>query len=192
MKNLIILIITLMSFSCSRNDDSIAESFSGDIGDFYQGGIVFYLDSTGAHGLIASPKDHTSELPWGCYNTVLSAPDGETAKPIGHGAKNTEDFMLFCLDNVGTAGEYCSSLSLNNYDDWFLPSINELTEMYHKRNVINTTAITNGGNMFVDGEYWSSTGVDPSLKAYTFLFDGADLTIDRKDALHYVRAIRAF
>ena len=34
------------------------------IGDTYQGGIVFYIDGAGSHGLIASPKDLSGEADW--------------------------------------------------------------------------------------------------------------------------------
>lgn len=34
------------------------------IGDAYQGGIIFYLDETGQHGLIAAKKDITGEADW--------------------------------------------------------------------------------------------------------------------------------
>lgn len=193
-----LLVCFALFFACSEDEHVssptaiVTQPFSGDMGDFYQGGIVFFIDTTGEHGLIASPVDHTSKLPWGCYDQALSAPDGEPSKPIGKGADNTEDFMRFCFDNIGTAGEYCSNLSLNGYDDWFLPSLNELTLMHQNKSLINSTALKNGGNIFMEASYWSSSGVDPSEYAYIFLFDGADLSSERKDSLNYVRAARAF
>ncbi len=34
------------------------------VGDAYQGGIVFFLDESSAHGLIASPEDLSGEADW--------------------------------------------------------------------------------------------------------------------------------
>ena len=34
------------------------------IGDTYKGGIIFYVDESASHGLIASPKDLSGEADW--------------------------------------------------------------------------------------------------------------------------------
>jgi hypothetical protein len=46
------------------------------IGKTYQGGIIFYLDSTGKHGLVAAPQDQSTGVTWAaaiqlCSNLVL-------------------------------------------------------------------------------------------------------------------------
>ncbi|PCJ64364.1 MAG: hypothetical protein COA58_13500 [Bacteroidetes bacterium] len=192
----LLLISCISQISCNDKEETIEPitmlPFTGDIGDYYQGGTVFYIDSTGIHGLIASVQDLTAKVPWGCYGTVLSAPDGAPAEPIGLGLQNTEDILRFCLDNVGTAAEISYNLDYNGYGDWFLPSKQELTQMYNNRVLINATAIANNGKAFENGGYWSSTGADPSMYAYVYLFHVDDVGTDRKDALNYVRPVRAF
>ena len=42
------------------------------IGDTFQGGIVFYLESGGYSGLIAAPSDQSSGAVWGCYGSLIS------------------------------------------------------------------------------------------------------------------------
>jgi hypothetical protein len=39
----------LFLFGCNNDDDSSTESNSIEIGDFHEGGVVFYLDSSGEH-----------------------------------------------------------------------------------------------------------------------------------------------
>lgn len=63
---------------------------SKQIGDHFDGGIVFYVDATGQHGLIASLTDLTDGvdnlIPW--YNGVYKF-TGATGDGIGAGASNT-------------------------------------------------------------------------------------------------------
>ncbi|MCS5663793.1 MAG: DUF1566 domain-containing protein [Flavobacteriales bacterium] len=40
------------------------------VGDLAEGGIVFYIDETGQHGLVAAMEDLDSYYEWGCYGTT--------------------------------------------------------------------------------------------------------------------------
>ena len=128
------------------------------IGDFYQGGIVFYLDPSCQHGLIASTYDQAiafclqESFSNGIY--FFNMPHGTTDTVIGSGNQNT--INMFALNpQPGTAVEICANLSLNGYDDWFLPSINELKMMVTNIGVNSQFNTLN----FRDGDtYWSSSG----------------------------------
>ena len=124
------------------------------IGQSYQGGKIAYIlqageigyDANVQHGLIAAPSDQgTAE--WGCYGTEISGADGTA---IGTGAQNTIDIMNGCSE-VGIAARLCGDLVLGGYSDWYLPSLDELNQLY-----INRVAI--GG--FANYYYWSSTEYD--------------------------------
>ena len=45
----------------SENSESVAAKH---IGDSYHGGIIFYLDETGTHGLVAATTDQGTETAW--------------------------------------------------------------------------------------------------------------------------------
>ncbi|MCP3906593.1 MAG: DUF1566 domain-containing protein, partial [Oceanicoccus sp.] len=128
------------------------------IGDFYQGGVVFYLDGSGGVLVCAvSDQDGGSGTPWGCPGTPISGADGTA---IGTGAQNTIDILAGC-STVGIAAYICDTLTLNDYTDWFLPSKDELYEMYLNKAAIDATAIINGGVALKKNEnYWSSSEVD--------------------------------
>ena len=122
--------------------DFITNTFR--IGLFYEGGKIFYIDTSEEHGLIAALSDYQSNVSWfgNSYTETLAM-----GNEIGEGRLNTAKIV-----NVLGVGEYaayvCYSLSLNGYHDWFLPSFRELSLMYEERNII-------GG--FRDEYYWSST-----------------------------------
>lgn len=148
------------------------------LGDKYQGGIIFYLDETGKHGLIAAPHDHHNDyVQWGCYPNTTHGADGTA---IGTGAQNTLDIVAHCGAN--TAAWICHHLVLDGYSDWFLPSIDELKEMYNQRALI-------GG--FNSHRYWSSTERDP-YSAWVVVFDNSSQGGVGKNGGSAVRAIRAF
>ena len=158
------------------------------IGDFYQGGVIFYLDGSGG-GLVCAVSDQSSGAEWGCYGTTISGADGTA---IGTGAQNTIDIEAGCT-TPGIAADICANLSLNGYTDWFLPSKDELNEMYINKATIDATALANGGAAFTiySTYYWSSSEYDLGTAWWQSFFLG--------DQGHYakqndfsVRAVRAF
>ena len=157
-----------------------------DIGDFYEGGVIFWLDGNGG-GLVCAVSNQSTNATWGCYGIEISGANGIA---IGTGAQNTIDIEAGCTTS-GTAADICSNLSLNGYTDWFLPSKDELMEMYIHRAEINTTAIANGGTAFGTAFYWSSTEVNNNT-AWGDYFDDGGPTQAVKTYSQRVRAIRAF
>ena len=157
------------------------------IGDTYQGGIIFYLDGNGG-GLIAGNYTPT-ETYWGCYVTVNSI-TGADGTAIGTGAQNTIDIEAGCT-TIGTAADICANLTSNGYSDWFLPSKDELNEMYlnlHQQ----------GLGSFTNNNYWSSSeainnGNDIiGNEAYFQSFSNGIQSFDSKNQIKSVRAVRAF
>jgi hypothetical protein len=90
--------------------------------------------------------------------------------------------MTGCND-AGIAARLCGDLVLGGYSDWYLPSKDELHQLY-----INRVAI--GG--FASSYYWSSTEGDSSNAWFQNFSDGGQF--NDRDKLQYfpVRAVRAF
>jgi hypothetical protein len=150
-------------------------------GKTYQGGLIFYFDTTDGTGLVAAPSDQSTGAEWGCYMTQISGAGGTS---IGTGAQNTADILAGCA-TVGIAAYICDNLTSGAYNDWFLPSKDELNAMY-------TNLHQKGFGAFSDDLYWSSSEFD-SPRAWYFAFDGSGYVQSlNKNNPHYVRAVRAF
>ena len=167
------------------------------IGDLIEGGVVFYiaptptdLDGDGIldRGLVCAIQDQSTSIQW--YNG-MNTTTGATATALGTGSANTTAIIT----NQGTATDYAAKLaraySGGGFDDWFLPSKDELNEMYINKAAINTTAVANGGAIFSTNSYWSSTEDDNGYVWIQYFDYGSQFTIG-KSATVSVRAVRAF
>lgn len=124
-------------------------------GMVYGGGIVFYVDETGEHGLISAIEDQSTSAPWGCFGTTIPDAFGTI---VGTGITNTKKIAAGCSED-SIAAKICYELSLNGYDDWFLPSLDELSKLYEQREIVGGFGDT----------YWSSSQWD-SQRSYVYSF----------------------
>ena len=156
------------------------------IGLNYAGGIIFYMESNGT-GLVAAPEDQSTGAEWGCFETEITGADGVL---IGSGNQNTIDIEAGCA-TAGIAADICANLSLNGFTDWFLPSLDELNEMYTKIGQGAAAPNTNIGNFAAD-YYWSSTEYDNLDSAWLQDFNNGIQYLNFKFFINNVRAVRAF
>ena len=157
------------------------------IGDYYGGGIVFYIYDGGLHGLIAATSDQNNGeiIRWygGSYTNTRARADG-----VGAGLKNTSIIIgnQGPVDGNAFAATVCNEYSVTvdgvTYGDWYLPSKFELNLLYLQKTVV-------GG--FASGYYWSSTEFNSDYAWYQFFYFGVQDNYG-KDYTFHVRAIRAF
>jgi hypothetical protein len=149
----------------------------GDTGP--AGGLVFYLDGNGG-GLEAAPK--STEWPanqWGCSNSVI----GSTNTGIGSGQANTTAIVNGCF-TTGIAANLCNNLDVNGFNDWFLPSKDEL-------GLMRTNLFANGLGNFDGYRYWSSSE-ESAVLAWWESMDLGNKAAGSKINTYFVRAVRAF
>ncbi len=158
------------------------------IGQFYEGGYIFYLDSTGLNGLVCAPTD-VGSFPWGCFTFV---PGTDTS--IGSGQSNTSIMVNACSQTNATAARVCSDWVYNGFDDWFLPSQNELQLVY--RNLV-ISGITTFSSQTAGPPYWTSNQVPLGFPwssgsgVWVHMGDG-HASMNAKQVPQGVRAVRAF
>ena len=149
------------------------------IGQSYGGGVIAYLDSTNFHGLIAAPKDQSVGVIWSDGLSSTFATDTS----IGTGKINTNKIVT----NQGAgiyAASICQTLTLGGYSDWYLPSKNELEQLYFNRALI-------GG--FIDDWYWSSSEGSWFGYAMVHHFGNGSKSVGLVERQTWrVRAIRSF
>lgn len=161
------------------------------VGDSYGGGIVAYILAEGdpgydpnvQHGLIAATADQMAECEWSNITTTLI---GSTDISIGSGQANTAA-IIGQSGHTNSAAKVCDDYSVTvgsvTYNDWFLPSKDELNKLYINRDAI-------GG--FVDYfDYWSSSenGANDAWRQY--FYNGLQ-NISSKNLPYGVRAVRTF
>jgi DUF1680 family protein len=161
----------------------------GDIGP--AGGFIFFVNphyqADGWRYLEAAPVDQSAGAKWGCFRTLLA---GASGTAIGSGKKNTMDMKTGCSAS-GSAADLCINCDLNGFQDWFLPSIDELSEMYRN---LQATGLGNFGDQGVSDNfnYWSSSQVTTDMARHCDFADNGIHHYDDKDYPRRVRAIRAF
>jgi len=175
-------------------------SITAEIGDVMEGGIVFYIDESGEHGLVAALEDITQDsnmgnwgtaegFEWGCMDQNIIGADGT-------GYQNTLDIVAQnCQTQYGgiTAAQAAVNYSSEGYTDWFLPSNVELHEMYSTIGSVEYQGNTGGFELSNCPYYWSSSEND-SIDAWNFDFINGNYLYGYGNKLNSlrVRAVRAF
>ena len=159
-------------------ENAVTRSNGFYIGQRYGGGIIFWIDGTGQHGLIAATSDQG--FTWWGDRAYLTT--GATGVAVGTGSVNTQKIIKVQGRQYTYAALLCANYRGGSYADWFLPSKNELYLLYQQKNVV-------GG--FIRGSYWSSSEFDHSLAWHKFFYND-DAVVSHKDRYDGVRAIRAF
>ena len=188
-KILILIISGLFGIITSCNDDeTITNNFT--IGQKHEGGIIFYIDDSGQHGLIAAPFDQAyREAEWGCRGVDII---GASDTVIGTGLQNTLDIIDALNQNLpctpeNAAALLCFNLSIDGFSDWYLPSSDELEQIYENREII-------GG--FGDDFYWSSSELNYNWTRVRWFgpieADLSELNLSGKGGQWSVRAVRSF
>lgn len=153
------------------------------VGEHYGGGIVFYVEDDGQHGLIAALVDASTGSSW--FNNLYT---NTNALRWGIYAGHSNTDLIIASQGLGNyAALNCTNYSDGaiGFGDWYLPSFNELHLMYNNLHILGL------GN-FSNSYYWSSTEND-TMSAWGISFaNGTASDSDKGSSGGYVRAIRKF
>jgi len=153
------------------------------IGQAYQGGTIAFIDGTGLHGLIAATADQSAGIVWAVAAFQGSLVPGGTLTAMGTGAANTTNIITQNGAGdayaAGVAGDYVSGI----YGDWYLPSRDELNQLYLHHEEI--------GGFDESVAYWSSSE-DGADRAWYEWFGAGARNSTLKNNTFRVRAVRTF
>ena len=109
---------------------------------------------------------------------------------IGDGQAAT-DAIVAHMDGkgiTGTAAQLCDALSHNGFEDWFLPSKDELNAIWD--NIVDDGTGSNSGvGGFANDYYWSSSEGSSTMAGLQNFFDGNPYDVTKDDTPR-VRAVR--
>jgi hypothetical protein len=166
------------------------------IGELYQGGIIFYIDETGEHGLIASlhDLDGGSGVAWS--NIIDQEAD---ANDIYDGESNTAA-IIAQSGHTSSAALLCDNYTNDGYDDWYLPSMKELLKLEENGLTIHNVLEDDGDpdtysllatSVEPYSFYWSSTEWGAEQANFLYMDFMTEGEFSKADLLR-VRAVRKF
>ena len=153
------------------------------------GGLIFLTPSTEGNVseeyFEAAPASAEVERSWATGANQSAVVSGADGTAIGTGEQNTADIVAQSGNVAATsAAVYCSNLVSGGKSDWFLPSKDELNEMYEN---LHTLGI--GG--FTSGAYWTSSEFDNNGAWYQTFLNGGQFE-NTKSSTPLVRPTRSF
>ncbi|MCX6989656.1 MAG: hypothetical protein NTX49_01105 [Chlamydiae bacterium] len=146
------------------------------IGEYAQGGVIFWLTLDSQHGLVASIENMPSLTgttfqwtPIGASDTTIGATGNDISMGIGADGKPTTtgkinsalivaeySGSLSSTYAAGACNAYSVTVSGVTYDDWYLPSLAELGLMQSMQSTIDSVSVLHGGSSLGTNKYWSS------------------------------------
>lgn len=162
----------------AKQDDNSCYYFW--VGQNYQGGKIFYIDRSRKHGLIAAEFDLPNSY-WGCSGDSIEIADINDLR-VGIGSRNSQIIADSCGFN--TAAGKCLLLDTLGFDDWYLPSLEEM------RGVSENLGRLGQGDL-KPGYYWTSTQYTKGF-SYSLMNGNRSPALFLKGHMFSVRPIRSF
>jgi hypothetical protein len=165
------------------------------VGDTGPGGGVVFIDASTAGnstGECFEAAPATWALSWGCGTTMLVTED----LAIGMGKENTAAIVAGCAagedQTTMFAAKFADQLRAGGKDDWFLPSQDELKELYEQRNRFADCGTGKCAPDLAASIYWSSShGGESDAVAINFVAGNEPLNEPQK-TIRFVRPVRSF
>lgn len=152
------------------------------------GGWIFYINTNAVIDQWKYLECALTNTMFHIYHTTIADLDAKGTN-IGDGLSNTLKIIGYHT-NETNAAYLCNTYSVYHqgftYDDWFLPSLLELEQIYLNLHIQNI------GNFNTSVAYWSSSQCSDILKAWTILFaNGMPMCGSRQNG-YYFQPVRRF
>ena len=191
--------LTSPEFSPITFIDKLSNDTIHKVGELFGGGVIFFVDRTGHHGLICSLSDIKD------LESIQKYKNQDPTRFKGRKDSAVLVNQVFAVDNPDHAEEMCKYYTNSNFgtgvfSDWYLPSRDELESIYRARDEVYKALKINNKTKFdpLDKIYWSSSKIYDEVLGTNWLmdFDGGSFLaysrFRRSPRMYFVRAIRAF
>ena len=187
MIGIIVIVIIAFSITACKNDPDPDQIYKiGDTGP--GGGKVFYDKGNNTDGwrYLEVSITFLGDLPWASSNIDVAGLTYWDSANIGLGKSNTAAIIAAHLGDTSAnnAAKACVDYrGPNDKTDWFLPSVNELTEIWEQKTYLGIT--------FTTDRVWSSSQSNTNQAYYLQTANGGQNNV-AKDEIYSVLAVRAF
>jgi len=165
------------------------------VGDTGPGGGVVFIDASTAGnntGQCFEAAPATWALSWGCGSTLLVTED----LAIGMGKENTAAIVAGCAageDQTSMfAAKFADQLRAGGKDDWFLPSQDELAELYAQRELFADCGEGQCAADLAASTYWSSSHGGAGDAVSMNFVEGSEPLNEPQKTIRFVRPVRSF
>ena len=170
-----------------------------EVGDVVDGGVVYWVNPDDASDFRVVALDQGSTLQWSPGNYVLGSGAQDRS------ARNGSDVWQLAKqysDNKtnGVSGTFATDFPAFSYcyektdggvakGTWFLPSLQELKDLYDAKGSVESVITANGGSSFTTGSFWSATEAS-TFYAWKMYFDSGSTFDDSKYYTYSVYCVR--
>ena len=170
------------------------------IGELYGGGVVFWVDQTGSHGLICSMVDLSTSQEW---SNIASTFIGATAQSNWDGLSNS-NAIVSQSGHTGSAAKLCLDYTNTDYgtgvyNDWYLPASDQLSLLFIAKYQVHKTLESDGNSSTTAlmEAYWTSSEYPDEISIFNdthaLVCDtSSDINENIKPSDNPVRAVRSF
>lgn len=165
------------------------------VGDTGPGGGVVFIDASTAGnntGQCFEAAPATWALSWGCGSTMLVTED----LAIGMGKENTAAIVAGCAagedQTTMFAAKFADQLRAGGKDDWFLPSQDELAELYAQRELFADCGEGQCAADLAASTYWSSSHGGAGDAVSMNFVEGSEPLNEPQKTIRFVRPVRSF
>ena len=190
--------IMVMGNNAPEWHDYVGSNQVATVGQYFQGGIIAYILKSGdngydpaiPHGLIVAPSNISIngnlQFEWGCQGTSVT-----TSTDLGSGQANTTAIVNSCSQYSSFAAKLCDDLVLNGFNDWYLPSKDEMQKIFTN---YSQAVWSTGFNISINGGttyFWTSSQIDASA-AWIYTTSSNSFVSTAKNSAWVVHAVRSF
>ena len=146
----VLSILAFMFTSCKKETDLVIKNnYPYRLGEYYQGGVICYIDSTFNHGLITDTIDAYGACNWSIEGDITA----NTSTSYNSGASNTKSIIRQESIQMEYAAYWATcNYNMSDYNDWFLPSKDELNLIFKYKKDWSWNKDQNNKTI-----YWSSS-----------------------------------